>query len=215
MQKEQIITKLKECGLVAVIRAKNTEEALKVADACVKGGVAGIELTYTVPGVTDIIHRLAEEYKDSTDFIIGAGTVLDSETARIAILAGAQYIVGPAFDSETVRLCNRYRVPVMPGAMSIREVIMDLEAGVDIIKIFPGELFGPKIIKSILGPLPQAQMMPTGGVSLENVSEWIKAGAVAVGVGGALIGGAKTGDFQSITDMAKKFLEKIKEARGL
>jgi len=103
----------------------------------------------------------------------------------------------------------------MPGAMSIREVIMDLEAGVDIIKIFPGELFGPKIIKSILGPLPQAQMMPTGGVSLENVSEWIKAGAVAVGVGGALIGGAKTGDFESITDLAKTFLEKIKEARGL
>ncbi len=215
MQKEQIISKLKECGLVAVVRAKNTEDALKIADACIKGGVAGIELTYTVPGVTDIIKRLAEEYKDSSEFIIGAGTVLDSETARMAILAGAQYVVGPAYDIDTIRLCNRYRVPVMPGAMSIREVILDLEAGVDIIKIFPGELFGPQIIKSIHGPLPQAQLMPTGGVSIENVGEWIKAGAVAVGAGSSLTGSAKNGDYAKITETARIFIERIKEARGL
>lgn len=214
MEKEQVIAKLKECGLVAVVRAKNTDDALRIADACIKGGVAGIELTYTVPGVSDIIKRLSDEYKGSSDFIIGAGTVLDSETARIAILAGAQYIVGPAYDLDTIRLCNRYRVPVMPGAMSIREVILDLEAGVDIIKIFPGELFGPQIIKSIHGPLPQAQLMPTGGVSLENVSEWVKAGAVAVGAGSSLTGAAKNGDYEKITETAKRFIEKINEARG-
>lgn len=213
MEKEQVIAKLKACGLVAVVRAKNTDDALRIADACIKGGVAGIELTYTVPGVSDIIKRLSDEYKGSSDFIIGAGTVLDSETARIAILAGAQYIVSPAYDLDTIRLCNRYRVPVMPGAMSIREVILDLEAGVDIIKIFPGELFGPQIIKSIHGPLPQAQLMPTGGVSLENVSEWIKAGAVAVGAGSSLTGAAKKGDYEQITETAKRFIEKINEAR--
>lgn len=215
MKKEQIITKLKDCGIVAVVRANGAEDALKIADACIKGGICGIELTYTVPGVSNIIRRLAEEYRGSEDFIIGAGTVLDSETARDAILCGAQYVVSPAFDEQTVRLCNRYRVPVMPGVMSVREVIMALEMGADILKIFPGELFGPKAIKAFHGPLPQAEFMPTGGVSADNVGEWIKAGAVAVGAGGSLTGGAKTGDYASITATAKRFVEEIKKARGL
>lgn len=215
MQKEQIITKLKECGLVAVVRAADCEDALKIADACIKGGVCGIELTYTVPGVSAIIRRLAEEYKGSPDFLIGAGTVLDPETARDALLAGAQYVVSPAFNQDTVRLCNRYRVPIMPGVMSVQEVIVALESGADILKVFPGELFGPKIIKALKGPLPQAQLMPTGGVSVENVGEWIKAGAVAVGAGGSLTGGSKTGDYASITQTARRFIEEIKKARGL
>jgi len=214
MEKEKIISKLKECGLVAVVRANSSDEALRIADACIKGGVCGIELTYTVPGVTNIIERLAAEYKNCDDFIIGAGTVLDSETARIAILAGAQYVVTPAYNDEAVRLCNRYRVPVMPGACTPKEVVTALEAGVDIIKIFPGELYGPKIIKAFHGPLPQAQMMPTGGVTVDNVGEWIKAGAVAVGAGGSLTAGAKTGDFNKITETAKLFIERINEARA-
>lgn len=215
MFREQIVSKLKECGIVAVVRAKSADDALRIAEACVKGGVAGIELTYTVPDVSSIISRLSKEYKGNDSFLIGAGTVLDQETARDAILNGAQYIVSPAFDEGTIRLCNRYRVPVMPGAMSIKEVIQCLEMGVDIIKIFPGELFGPQIIKSIHGPLPQAQLMPTGGVTTANVGDWIRAGAVAVGAGGSLTGGAKVGDYDKITQTARLFLDEIRKARNL
>ena len=140
---------------------------------------------------------------------------MDSETARIAILSGANYIVSPYFNADIVKTANRYRVACMPGAMSIKEVVEGMEAGADIIKVFPGELFGPKVIKAINGPIPYAKIMPTGGVTTENVGEWIKAGAVAVGAGGALTGGAKTGDYASITAKGKEFVAKIKEARGL
>ncbi len=214
MDKEKVLKRIRECGLVAVVRADDADQALRISEACMKGGVAAIELTYTVPGVTKIIERLAAEYKGSEDFIIGAGTVLDEETARIAILAGAQYVVSPYFRPEMVKLCNRYRVPVMAGAMTIKEAAEVMESGGDIIKIFPGELFGPKIIKAILGPLPHARMMPTGGVTLENAADWIQAGAVAVGVGSGLTGGAKTGDYASITSTAIRFIEAIKRARA-
>ena len=185
MKKEQVLAKLRSCGLVAVVRAKDADDAMRIAEACIEGGCAGIELTYTTPGVNAIIEKMAREY-DGTDFVIGAGTVMDPETARMAILSGAQYVVSPYFNGDTVRLCNRYRVACMPGAMSIAEVVAGMEAGADIIKVFPGELFGPKILKSIHGPIPQAELMPTGGVSLDNVAEWIAAGAVAVGAGGSL-----------------------------
>lgn len=214
MDKEQVISTIRECGLVAVVRAKNGDDARRIADACIAGGVAGIELTYTVPGVTEIIRTLAQEYKANSNFIIGAGTVLDAETARDAILAGAQYVVSPCLNLDMVKLCNRYRVAVMPGAMTIKEAVDVMEAGADIIKIFPGELFGPKIISAIKGPLPHARMMPTGGVSVDNVGEWIKAGAVAVGAGSSLTGGAKNGDYASITETAKRFIEAIQKARN-
>lgn len=214
VKKEQVLSKLRECGLVAVVRAKDAADAMRIAQACIEGGCAGIELTYTTPGVNAIIEKMAKEY-DNTDFIIGAGTVMDSETARMAILSGAQYVVSPYFNADTVRICNRYRVACMPGAMSIAEVVAGMEAGADIIKVFPGELFGPQILKSIHGPIPQAELMPTGGVSLNNVEEWIKAGAVAVGAGGSLTAGAKTGDYAKITDTARRFVEKIQSARSL
>lgn len=214
MEKEQVLSTIRKCGLVAVVRARDGDDARRIADACIAGGVAGIELTYTVPGITDIIRTLAKEYKGNDRFIIGAGTVLDSETARDAILAGAQYVVSPYLNLDMVKLCNRYRVPVMPGAMTIKEAVEVMEAGADIIKIFPGELFGPKIISAIKGPLPQARMMPTGGVSVDNVAEWVKAGAVAVGAGSSLTGGAKTGNYAQITETAKRFIEEIQKARG-
>lgn len=213
MDKEKVITKITEGGLVAVIRAESSEKAFRIAEACAKGGVVGIEITFTVPGAEQVIKDLASVYAEAGTILVGAGTVMDPETARIAILAGAQYIVSPYLDIETVKLCNRYRVPCMPGAMSIKEVVEAMEAGADIIKIFPGELFGPQIIKSILGPIPQAKLMPTGGVSVDNVGGWIKAGAVAVGAGSALTGGAKTGDYDSITSVAKEFITNIKAAR--
>ena len=127
---------------------------------------------------------------------------------------GAQYVVSPCLNIETVQLCNRYQIACMPGAMTIKEVVECMEVGADIVKIFPGELFGPAIIKAVKGPIPQAPLMPTGGVSLENVGEWIKAGAVAVGVGGNLTSSAQKGDYALITNIAKQFINKIKEARG-
>lgn len=213
MDKEQILSKIVEGGLVAVVRAESSEQALKIADACMKGGVAAIEITFTVPGAADVISELAKVYSNG-EILLGAGTVMDAETARTAILAGAQYVVSPYLNVETVKLCNRYRVPCMPGAMTIKEVVEAMEAGADIIKIFPGELFGPQIIKAILGPIPYAKLMPTGGVSLDNVEEWIKAGAVAVGVGSALTKGAKTGDYEAITRTAQEFIARIRAARG-
>jgi 2-dehydro-3-deoxyphosphogluconate aldolase/(4S)-4-hydroxy-2-oxoglutarate aldolase len=211
-QKIKILDRIVDSGLVAVVRADNSEQALKIADACVKGGVAAIEITFTVPGAARVIEDLARAYK-AGEMIVGAGTVLDPETARIAILAGAQYVVSPSFNGATARLCNRYQIPFMPGAGNIRDIVEALESGSEIVKVFPGETLGPTFVKAVKGPLPQAALMPTGGVGLDNVAEWIKAGCVAVGVGGNLTGGAKTGDYESIARIAAEFIEKIREAR--
>ncbi|MEP7271085.1 MAG: bifunctional 2-keto-4-hydroxyglutarate aldolase/2-keto-3-deoxy-6-phosphogluconate aldolase [Acidobacteriota bacterium] len=213
MPKLDILTRITDAGLVAVVRADTADQALHITEALLEGGCPAIEVTFTIPSAQRVIESLAARYKPS-ELILGAGTVLDPETARIAILSGATYVVSPALNVKTVRLCNRYQVPIMPGAMSIREVIEAMEVGADIIKLFPGEAFGPGMIKSIKGPLPQAPLMPTGGVDIGNVGEWIKAGAVAVGVGGSLIGGAKTGDYAAITKMAREFLERIRAARA-
>jgi 2-dehydro-3-deoxyphosphogluconate aldolase/(4S)-4-hydroxy-2-oxoglutarate aldolase len=132
---------------VAVVRAESSEQAFKIADACIKGGVAAIEITFTVPGAADTIKDLVNTYK-SGEIIIGAGTVLDPETARIAILAGAQYIVSPCINLETIKLCNRYQIPVMPGAATIKEIVEAMEAGADIVKVFPGETLGPAFVKA-------------------------------------------------------------------
>jgi 2-dehydro-3-deoxyphosphogluconate aldolase/(4S)-4-hydroxy-2-oxoglutarate aldolase len=210
--KLNILKRITDAGLVAVVRAETSDKALRIAEAVLEGGCPAIEVTFTVPGAHRVIESLAERYKPS-ELILGAGTVLDPETARIAILSGATYIVSPALNVKTVRLCNRYQVPMMPGVMTISDVIEAMEAGADIIKLFPGETFGPGMIKAIKGPLPQAPLMPTGGVDVGNVGEWIKAGAVAVGAGSSLTGGAKTGDYASITNTAREFIEKISEAR--
>jgi len=214
IDKETIISRIRDCGIVAVVRAESSDQARRISDACLEGGVVAVEITFTVPGAHKVIEQLAGTYS-SGEMILGAGTVMDPETARIAILSGAQYVVSPYLNIDTVKLCNRYRIPVMPGAMTIKEVVEGMEAGADIIKIFPGELFGPRIIKAIKGPLPQAQLMPTGGVDLDNVQEWIKAGAAAVGAGSSLTSGAKTGDYASITRKAKEFVAKIKETRNM
>lgn len=213
MDKEQILTKLTDAGLVAVVRANTADEAIRITDACLEGGCPSIELTFTVPGANKVIEELAKRYSPN-QILLGAGTVLDAETARTAILSGANYIVSPAFNLESAKLCNRYTIPYMPGCMTITEVLTAMEAGADIIKIFPADLFGPKIIKDIKGPLPYAKLMPTGGVDVSNVDQWIKAGAVAVGAGSSLTAGAKTGDYDKITKTAREFIEKIKQARS-
>lgn len=213
MEKSKVINSLTECGLVAVVRANNEDEAVRIADACLEGGCTGIELTFTVPGAHKVIEALANKYSKG-EMMLGAGTVLDSETARTAILSGANFVVSPGFNENAAKLCNRYAVPYIPGCMTITEVLRAMEAGADIVKIFPADLFGPTIIKDIKGPLPQAKMMPTGGVDVSNVDKWIKAGAVCVGAGSSLTKGAKTGDYAEITKTAKEFIAKIKEARA-
>ena len=212
MEKGQVISKICQSGLVAVVRAETKDDAIKITEACIEGGVVAVEMTFTVPGAHEIISELAKRYSPE-EILIGAGTVLDPETARIAILSGAQYVVAPCLNVKTVKMCNRYAVPIMPGAMTIKEVVEGMEAGADIIKVFPGEMMGPAFVKAIKGPLPHARLMPTGGVDVSNVGDWIKAGCVAVGVGGNLTGSAKNGDYQSITTKAKQFAEAIKLAR--
>lgn len=207
MTKYEILKRIEDVGVVAVVRAENTETAKKIALACMEGGIDSIEITFTVPGAQRVIEDLVNEFENQ--LLVGAGTVLDSETARVAILAGAKYIVSPGFDLETAKLCNRYQIPYMPGCMTITEMITAMEAGADIIKIFPGSAFGPSFIKAVKGPLPQAVLMPTGGVSIDNVDQWIKNGCVAVGVGGNLTKGSS----QDITKAAKEFVAKVKEAR--
>ena len=154
---------------------------------------------------------LAEGWWKNTNW---AGTVLDAETARVCILAGAQYIVGPSFNEGCARLCNRYAVPYIPGVMTPQEAVRALEFGADILKLFPAELFGPKIISAFKGPLPQGIYMPTGGITAENAADWIKAGAAVLGIGGALTKGAKTGDFESVTRTARQLKEAIAAARS-
>ncbi|OAA83515.1 bifunctional 4-hydroxy-2-oxoglutarate aldolase/2-dehydro-3-deoxy-phosphogluconate aldolase [Clostridium ljungdahlii] len=213
IEKIETLRKITEVGVVAVVRAENSETAEKISKACIEGGIPAIEVTFTVPGADKVITSLKEKFSED-ELIVGAGTVLDSETARVAILAGAKYIVSPGFDLETVKLCNRYQVPYMAGCMTITEMIRALEAGTDVIKLFPGSAFGPKIVKDIKAPLPQVPIMPTGGVNLENVGDWIKNGCIAVGVGGKLTGGAKTGNYDEVTKTAKLFVEKVREARN-
>lgn len=207
MRKHKVLQRIEDVGVVAVVRAENSEKAKKIALACMEGGIDSIEITFTVPGANDVIKDLTKEFGD--DLLVGAGTVLDSETARIAILAGAKYIVSPAFDLETAKLCNRYQIPYMPGCMTITEILTAMEAGADVIKVFPGSAFGPSFIKAVKGPIPQAVLMPTGGVSIDNVDQWIKNGCIAVGVGGNLTKGSS----QDMTNAAKEFVAKVKEAR--
>ncbi|MDT0159178.1 bifunctional 2-keto-4-hydroxyglutarate aldolase/2-keto-3-deoxy-6-phosphogluconate aldolase [Bacillus sp. AG4(2022)] len=184
MKKLNILNRLIESGVVAVVRADSSEEAVKISEACVKGGIAGIEITFTIDGAEAVLKELSGYFADDSSVVLGAGTVLDAATARIAILAGAEFIVSPAFDRETAKLCNLYQVPYMPGCMTITEMKAALEYGADIIKLFPGNAFGPDFIKSVKAPLPQANIMPTGGVSLENAGEWIRTAVWQLGLAG-------------------------------
>lgn len=213
MKKFDVLNRIASVGVVAVVRANSEEEAVNISAACIKGGVPAIEVTFTVPGADQVIKTLKKTFSDD-ELIVGAGTVLDSETARIAILAGAEYIVSPGFDLESAKLCNRYQVPYMPGCMTITEIVRAMEAGCDIVKLFPGSLPGASYVKAVKGPLPQANIMPTGGVNLNNVADWINAGVIAVGTGSDLTGPAKTGDFEGVTANARAFVEAVKVARA-
>ena len=215
MRKEQVITRMKEDCLVAVVRAKNKEQGEKVIDAVIAGGINFIEITMTMDegNPVEFIQFMSKKYRNNERIVIGAGTVLDPETARAVILAGANYVVSPGLNVDTIKLCNRYKVPMLPGVMSPTEAITALEAGCDIIKVFPGNVVGPGAISSFKGPLPQGDFMPSGGVDVDNVDKWLKAGACAVGTGSSLTKGAKIGDFAAVTAKAREFVEAVAAAR--
>ena len=212
MDKNEVFSGIKKEGVVVVIRGESVDQALKTVDACYKGGIKFIEVTFTVPHADVIISTLCEKYK-GMDMVVGAGSVLDPETARAAILAGAQFIFSPCYSEETVRLCNRYAVAVVPGIFSPTEAVKALEMGVTVVKLFPGDVATPTGLKAIKGPLPQLDIMPTGGVSLGNVEDWFKAGAVAVGAGSFVTKGAKKGDFEEVEKTARELVEKVRNIK--
>ena len=214
MIKINTLRALKECGVVAVVRGNSKEVGVEISKACVKGGVKALEVAYTNKFANYIIKELCEIYEGQDDVVIGAGTVLDAETARAAMLAGAKYIVSPAFDLETAKICNRYKVPYLPGIMTINEIITAHEAGVDFVKLFPGSAFGQGYVKAIKGPLPYANIMVTGGVNIDNIDSWIKAGVDAVGIGGELNKLGEEGKFEEITAVCEQYMAKLNEARG-
>ena len=209
----EILSRLEKAGVIAVVRGKDQTEAIKASHAIIAGGVKGIEVTFTVPNAQAAIQELAETYQGQ-DVVIGAGTVLDAVTARLAIMAGAEFVVSPSFDSETAELCNLYQVPYLPGCMTITEMQQALKSGADIIKLFPGSVSGPSMVSAVKAPLPQINLMPTGGVNLENMETWFKAGVVAVGVGGNLLAPAAVGDFAKVTEIAQQYAAKLAEIRG-
>ena len=213
MQKYSVYNTIKEQGVVVVIRGNNLAEAIKTVEACYKGGIKVIEVTFTVPRADELIRTLVEKYA-GTDMLVGAGTVLDPETARVAMLAGAKFIVSPSLNVETIKICNRYGVPVMSGVMTPTEAQTAMEYGVDILKLFPGDIAKPAGLKALKGPFPHANIMPTGGVSQDNVEEWFKAGAYAVGAGSFLTKDAKTGDFDKVEKTCKAFVEKVQSIIG-
>src|SRR6202041_3773731 len=177
MKKIAVLNVLREVGLVPVLRAQSVEQAMALADAIAAGGVTVLEVTMTVPGAIQVMRRLAEQ---RPDILIGAGTVLDQETARMCILEGAQFVVSPALNLSTIEMCNRYSIAVLPGALTPTEIVTAWEAGADVVKVFPaGALGGPKYLATLKGPLPQIKMVPTGGVSLATAAEFLQAGALA------------------------------------
>ncbi len=205
--------RLLDTGVVAVVRYDRPEKLVDVAQALLDGGVTAIEITFTVPKAVQVLEQVADRLGDS--ILLGAGTVLDPETARSAILAGAEYIVAPIVDLPTIALCKRYGKLVLPGAFTPTEVVSAWQAGADVVKIFPSDVTGPAYLKALSRPLPQVRMMPTGGVDLDTAADFIKAGAVALGVGSSLVPpkAVAQGDWSQITELAKQYVEIVRTTR--
>lgn len=213
MSKEVVLSRIVGCGVVAVVRAPSGEKLVDVAQALVAGGVEAVEVTFTVPGAHRVLEQVADRLGDK--IVLGAGTVLDPETARTALLAGAQFIVSPTVNRKVIRLCRRYDKAVMPGALTPTEVLTAWEAGADIVKVFPSDFTGPSYLKVLHGPLPHVRLLPTGGVTLQTVADFIRAGACAVGVGGNLVEAkaVAAGDMARIESLARQFVDIIKKTR--
>jgi len=202
--KMEIYQKILNAKIVAVIRGKDADEAIAVAEAAVAGGLTAIELTYTTPNVSRVFDKLA-----GSSALIGAGTVLDAETARHALLHGAEFVVSPNFNREIAKVCNRYNVPYLPGCMTIKEMVEATEWGCDILKLFPANGFEPSFVGSVNGPLPKVRIMPTGGINIKNMNAWLDAGAVAVGIGSDLTKAYRSSGEQGVTELVKDYLEEL------
>jgi 2-dehydro-3-deoxyphosphogluconate aldolase/(4S)-4-hydroxy-2-oxoglutarate aldolase len=214
MKKEDVLKRIHEIGLLPVLRANSVSEALALAEAIEAGGVTALEVTMTVPGAIEVIRQLVRETQGR--ILIGAGTVLDPETARACMLAGAEFIVSPSLNVKTIEICRRYSVPVMPGALTPTEVVTAWEAGADVVKVFPcSALGGAKYLKALKAPLPQIEMIPTGGVSLATAAEFLAAGAFALGVGGDLVNPQAIADGKPefITQTARDYMTIIRKFR--
>jgi 2-dehydro-3-deoxyphosphogluconate aldolase/(4S)-4-hydroxy-2-oxoglutarate aldolase len=212
-ERARIVREIERIGVVAVIRLHDARQLRSVTEALAAGGVRAIEITMTVPGAIGLIEELASSLK--SEFVIGAGTVLDPETARQVVLAGAKFVVSPVFKTSLIEVGHNYDVPVMPGCFSPTEILSAWEAGADIVKVFPATSLGPSFFKDIRGPLPQLRLMPTGGVTRENAGDWIRAGAVAIGAGTALVDSKAVaeGRLDVITANARHFIEAVRRAR--
>ncbi len=210
-----LLDQIKENGIVAVIRGATAENIADIARALKNGGVKTLEITMETPNVLSLIERISGEFGD--EVIVGAGTVLDPETARAAILAGAKFIFSPTVNPETIKMAKRYGVISIPGALTPTEILTAYENGADLIKVFPASVFGPRYIKDIHGPMPHIPLMPTGGLNADNVGEYIKAGAVAAGVGSSLVNTKKPMNREYLMELenkAARFVQKVKEARS-
>ena len=215
MEKRDVFNRMVSEGLIPIIRVSSAKEAVNVADAIKAGGGSLIEITMSVPGALDTIKDLTHKYKD--EIIMGAGTVLDPETGRAALLAGAQFIVTPTLNVDLIQLAHRYSTVIVPGAATPTEILAAWNAGADMVKVFPAaQLGGPEYLKALRGPLPQILLVPTGGVNLQNAGAFIKAGATALGVGGELVDkkAVKENKFEVITQNTRAFLKAIGEAKG-
>jgi 2-dehydro-3-deoxyphosphogluconate aldolase/(4S)-4-hydroxy-2-oxoglutarate aldolase len=214
LSKEDRLELIRHTGVVAIMRASNSDQLLAAADAIKAGGVNAIEVTMTTPGALDVVSQAVARY--GADVLFGVGSVLDPESARAAILAGAQFVVCPTLDVRTIELCNRYSVPVMPGAYTPTEILAAWEAGADIVKIFPASVGGPAYIKAVKAPLPQIKLMPVGGVDLDTTADFICAGCEVVAVGSALVNQKllDAREFDTITERARHFREEVEKARS-
>jgi 2-dehydro-3-deoxyphosphogluconate aldolase/(4S)-4-hydroxy-2-oxoglutarate aldolase len=213
MSREQTLKRILDGGIVAVVRSESSESLVKVVQALAEGGVTAAEITFTVPDAIEVIRRVRKEVGDSV--ILGAGTVLDPETARAALLAGAEYIVAPTVNLDVIRLCRRYDKVIMPGAFTPTEVVSAWEAGADVVKVFPADIGGPPFLKALRGPLPQVRLMPTGGVDLTTAEAFLKAGACCLGVGSALVDpkAIAAGQFDRIRDLASQYSTLVRQFR--
>lgn len=214
MIKSEVIKQIRMIGVIPVVRATNADEAMRAVEAIREGGIPILEITMTVPGALDLIEKVSSRF--GSDALVGAGTVLDPETARACISSGAQFIVSPALNPETIACCRELNVTVMPGALTPTEVVQAWNAGADFVKVFPaGAVGGPAYLKALKAPLPQIELVPTGGVSLKTAADFIKAGAAALGIGADLVDlkAIREGQARIITDRARQFLEIVRAAR--
>lgn len=214
MNKTEKLNLIHKSGVIAIMRANSSEQLIAAADAIKKGGVQVIEVTMTTPGALDVIKEATQRY--GQEVLFGAGTVLDAETARAAILAGAGFVVAPTLNMEMIAMCNRYSIPVAPGCYTPTEMLTAWEAGVDLIKLFPADVGGPGLVKAIRAPLPQLNIVPVGGVNLDTAAEFISKGAFALGVGSSLVNQKllDTGDMAELTRRAEAFVAEVKKGRG-